>query len=34
MRTLGTPDTTSAEFFESKYRAEPDPWKFATSNYE
>jgi cyclopropane fatty-acyl-phospholipid synthase-like methyltransferase len=26
--------TTSEEFFERKYRAETDPWNFATSPYE
>jgi predicted TPR repeat methyltransferase len=26
--------TTSEEFFERKYRAEADPWNFATSPYE
>ena len=29
-----TADTTSQAFFESKYQADPDPWKFATSRYE
>jgi len=28
------PSTTSAEFFEEKYRENPDPWNFATSEYE
>jgi trans-aconitate methyltransferase len=27
-------DTTSAEFFDQKYRANPDPWDFAHSDYE
>jgi SAM-dependent methyltransferase len=27
-------DTSSAEFFEAKYRQKPDPWDFATSPYE
>ncbi len=27
-------DTTSADFFEEKYRAEADPWNFAGSAYE
>ena len=27
-------NTTSAEFFEEKYRAEADPWNFAGSAYE
>ena len=27
-------DTTSASFFEAKYQAEPDPWKFETNPYE
>jgi SAM-dependent methyltransferase len=26
--------TTSAEFFEQKYRDDPDPWHFAQSKYE
>jgi len=26
--------TTSAEFFEQKYRENPDPWDFAPSDYE
>jgi SAM-dependent methyltransferase len=34
MRSKDGVDTTSAEFFEHKYLAEPDPWKFATSDYE
>jgi SAM-dependent methyltransferase len=34
MPTTDGSDTTSAEFFERKYLAEPDPWKFATSDYE
>ena len=25
---------TSPEFFEAKYKADPDPWKFATSAFE
>jgi SAM-dependent methyltransferase len=29
-----TTDTTSEEFFERKYRADTDPWDFATSSYE
>jgi predicted TPR repeat methyltransferase len=29
-----TTATTSEEFFERKYRAEADPWNFATSPYE
>jgi trans-aconitate methyltransferase len=27
-------DTTSTEFFERKYRADVDPWRFASSPYE
>jgi SAM-dependent methyltransferase len=26
--------TTSPEFFEAKYRSDPDPWHFADSHYE
>ena len=26
--------TTSTEFFEQKYRENPDPWDFAASEYE
>lgn len=26
--------TTSADFFEQKYQANPDPWNFASSDYE
>ena len=29
-----TRDTTSGAFFEEKYRANPDPWNFASSTYE
>jgi SAM-dependent methyltransferase len=29
-----TKDTTSEGFFEAKYAASGDPWKFATSSYE
>jgi SAM-dependent methyltransferase len=29
-----TRDTTSKAFFEEKYRAQPDPWEFASSAYE
>src|ERR1700735_4735130 len=29
-----TVDTTSELFFETKYRANSDPWKFSTSDYE
>jgi hypothetical protein len=29
-----TTATTSEEFFEQKYRTDPDPWSFATSPYE
>ena len=29
-----TAATSSQAFFESKYQADPDPWKFATSPYE
>ena len=29
-----TRDTTSQNFFEDKYRADPDPWHFASSDYE
>ena len=36
---LGTPgpdatSTVSAEFFEGKYRCDPDPWAFASDEYE
>jgi SAM-dependent methyltransferase len=31
---MTNPDTTSAAFFETKYRKEIDPWSFATSSYE
>lgn len=33
---MNTPYTSSADFFEAKYRGAPDadPWKFATSDYE
>ena len=27
-------NTSSAEFFEAKYRAKADPWEFATNEYE
>jgi SAM-dependent methyltransferase len=27
-------DTSSREFFEKKYEQDPDPWKFASSDYE
>jgi SAM-dependent methyltransferase len=27
-------DTTSQDFFEQMYRRNPDPWNFASSNYE
>jgi 2-polyprenyl-3-methyl-5-hydroxy-6-metoxy-1,4-benzoquinol methylase len=27
-------DTTSQAFFEAKYQTDPDPWNFATSEYE
>ena len=28
------PDPSSADFFETMYRADPDPWSFACSEYE
>ena len=28
------PDTTSPAFFDEKYRADPDPWSFASNGYE
>ncbi|SDE98066.1 class I SAM-dependent methyltransferase [Terriglobus roseus] len=33
---MSTPSTSSADFFENKYRQAPDfdPWRFATSEYE
>jgi SAM-dependent methyltransferase len=31
---MKTSDTTSAEFFEAKYREQADPWDFARSEYE
>jgi SAM-dependent methyltransferase len=34
MRSKDADETTSAEFFERKYLAESDPWKFATNEYE
>lgn len=29
-----TSSTTSRQFFEAKYEADPDPWNFASSRYE
>lgn len=34
MRATDSTDSTSADFFERKYLAERDPWKFSTSDYE
>ena len=31
---MGVGSTTNAAFFEQKYRRDPDPWHFATSDYE
>jgi cyclopropane fatty-acyl-phospholipid synthase-like methyltransferase len=31
---MNQPDPSSAEFFEAKYRADADPWKFSSSKYE
>jgi SAM-dependent methyltransferase len=32
--TMNGPVTTSAEFFEEKYKRDADPWAFASSGYE
>ena len=31
---MNSPESLSAEYFESLYQTDPDPWKFATSDYE
>jgi SAM-dependent methyltransferase len=31
---MTNPQTSTPEFFEAKYGAQPDPWNFATSDYE
>ena len=34
MKKRNTPDTSSADFFEEKYRRDADPWNFEKSKYE
>ena len=34
MKKPNTPDRSSAEFFEQKYRSAADPWQFAENKYE